>query len=125
MFTQTFISTNTENDPALIPISEFALTDPTDTTASGFANAFAVYGAYRQFLTTAPGYVDSSISEVTPHRVTAIRVWESEDARNTCSVNLRANVALYTEYSALMDRFRTQYNVTTDPAPKLPPYYFP
>lgn len=125
MFTQTFIYTNTENDPDLVTLSEYAATDPTDTTPSGYANSYVVYGVGTRFLASSPGFVDYTVVENTAHRVSAVRVWDNEADRDTALVNFRANVNLYNAYSALLDRFRAHYNITSDPRPKEPPHYFP
>lgn len=125
MFTQTFTYTNTDSDPDLIDLRTFASTDTTDTTASGYANSLAVYQAFSEFSAQAQGFVDLVAGDVTAHRVTFMKVWDTEADRDAALVALHANATLFDAYHALLNRFRTEYNVTTDPAPNQAPHYFP
>lgn len=125
MFTQTFVYTNTDSDPAIEELRTFAAADTTDTSASGYANSNAIIAAYSQFMASVTGYVDLVAGETTPHRVTFMKVWETEADRDSVNAQLRANTGLYNAYSALLTRYRTAYNLTTDPAPGQPPHYFP
>lgn len=125
MFTQTFITSNSDQDPALVPVYDFAETDTTDTSAYGFTNSAAVAQALAALIQAAPGFVETVITENTPNRVSRISVWETEAQRDTFMAEFRANTNLYTAYSELMARFRAHFNCVSDPAPNQAPHYFP
>lgn len=125
MFTQPFIFTNTQTDPALVELRTWVETDTTDTTQYGFANSSQVYNSYRQFITSCEGFVDQTYGELGDHSITSFRVWETEADRDTANANLRSNVALYNAYSELLTNYRSQFNITADPVPGVAPYYYP
>jgi hypothetical protein len=125
MLTRTFTYTNTPADPVIVKAQIWAQTDTTDTTQYGFANSSQVFDAYRQWVTTQPGYVDTTYGEISDHKIVGFRVWETEAAADTANTNLRSNVALYNAYSELLTNYRNHYNITADPIPGVAPYYYP
>jgi heme-degrading monooxygenase HmoA len=125
MFTQTFTSTNADTDPAIGVTTEYAASDTTDVSAFGFANCIEICDAFRSMQTTAPGFVETVISESTPHRVVRHSVWNSEAERDAFMTAFRADTNLYTAYTEFAARYRAHYNITVDPAPNQPPHYFP
>ena len=126
MITRTFTYTNTTSDPVIYEVKIWADEDTTTNTAQyGFANSTQVVAAYRQWVDSQPGYVDTTYGEISDHKIVSYRVWETEAAGQTANTNLRSNVALYNAYSELLTNYRNHFNITADPAPGVAPYYYP
>lgn len=126
MITRTFTFTNNETDPVIYKVKIWADQDTTtNTTQYGFANSTQVVNSYREWLTSQPGYVDTTYGEILDHKIVGYRVWETEAQAIEANTNLRSNVALYNAYSELLTNYRNHFNITADPAPGVAPYYYP
>ena len=125
MITRTFTYTNTPADPVMVEAQIWAQTDETDTTQYGFANSSSVFNAYRIWVHSQPGCVETTYGEISDHKIVGFRVWETEADVEAANANLRSNVALYNAYSELLTNYRNHFNITADPAPGVAPYYYP
>ena len=125
MLTRTFTYTNTPADPVIVKAQIWAQTDTTDYSQYGFANASQVFDAYRIWVGSQPGLVDTTYGEISDHKIVGFRVWETEDQCLEANTNFRSNVALYNAYSELLTNYRNHFNITADPTPGVAPYYYP
>jgi len=123
MYSFSVTYTNEPTDPEIVKMGIWVESDTTDTTSQGYANSTQVLNAYRNWLTSQPGYVTADYTTIEPHQVTMVRVYETEQDRITASENFKSNVAMAAAYGDLLNRYRAYYNITQTPAPGEPPLY--
>lgn len=125
MYSFTFTYSNTDSDPAIIEVGEWAKTDTTDVSAFGYTNTEEIFRSGWWFIRNQPGFVETSYLVNEPHRVVMVRTFQTEADRVAALENFRANTQLSTAYKDLMNRYRAAFNITMDPAPDTPPLYLP
>lgn len=119
------VSNNAETDPVITPLEDYAAADTTDVTGYGFANCLALTQEMLSRRRQATGFLGQTLVELTRHSVGFEYRWESAEDHRAFYDAIHADTNFITPYKALLARYRTAFNITTDPAPETPPYYFP